>query len=82
MLFLRNDNGLLTYMRSRDPDRVIVAINNNDAIARWPVQLPVGTFPEGAMLADLLGQAPSVKVKGGKININLGPRSAAIFKAN
>src|SRR6185503_11742104 len=40
MQFLRDGEGLVTYLRSRDSERVIVAINNTDQKARWSVELP------------------------------------------
>lgn len=76
MQFLRDGNQM-TYLRSNNGDRVIVAINNADQATSWKVTLP-GSFPEGAKLLDLLSQS-SVTVKKGKLKIKLAARSAAIF---
>jgi neopullulanase len=78
--FLRDSEGLVTYLRSRDTERVIIAINNTDQKARWSVELPAGLYTENARLIDLLGQSKSLTVKRGKLNISLIPRSAAIYK--
>jgi neopullulanase len=80
MSFLHDDNRLVTYIRSRDTERVIVAINNTDEKARWTVELPSGTFAEGARLSDLLGKGARVTVKRGRLTFRLPPRSAAIYR--
>jgi neopullulanase len=82
MQFLRDSDGLVAYLRSRDAERVIVAINNKDEKANWTLDLPAGLFDENARFSDLLGRVKSVKVKRGKINIKLNARSAAIYRPN
>ncbi|MEW6730032.1 MAG: alpha-amylase family glycosyl hydrolase [Acidobacteriota bacterium] len=79
-LFLRDSNGLLTYLRTRDVGRVIVAINNNDLPAKWTVKLPAATFAEGTRLIDLLGHGVNVTVRQSKIRLSLPARSAAIYR--
>ncbi|MBL8151690.1 MAG: cyclomaltodextrinase N-terminal domain-containing protein [Blastocatellia bacterium] len=78
MTFLRDSDGIVTYLRSRDNEQVIVAINNTDQQAKWTVKL--AGVAEGAKLNDLLEQADPVTVKKGKLKLRLAPRSAAIYK--
>jgi hypothetical protein len=55
---------------------VIVAINNDDK----NIELSFATNQrEGIALHDRLGGARDVRVDGGKINLSLSKRSAAIF---
>lgn len=82
MKFLYDRQGLITYLRTRDNARAIVAINNTDDTAAWKVDLPQGIWADGTRLINQLDEKRSTVVKRGKIKIDLAPRQAAIFISN
>src|SRR5262249_55650741 len=82
MLFLHDKDGLIAYLRMREAERTIVAINNTDSAAELRVKLPTGLFAENARLVDQLGRSPTLRVKHDKLILRLAAQKAAIYKQN
>lgn len=81
MRFLLDNGGRLSYLRRRDGDVLLCAINNNATPASWTLTPPAGTWAENTVLIDLLGRAADLSVKQGQLTVSLPAQSAAIYHA-
>ncbi|MEZ5424806.1 MAG: alpha amylase N-terminal ig-like domain-containing protein [Pyrinomonadaceae bacterium] len=74
------DNDTYAFGRTDGTDKVIVALNNGATANNVTLQV-ASYFPNGTIVADLLGGARHT-ISGGNITFDLPPRSGAIIARN
>ena len=68
------------FARVTDGSRVVVVFNGAGASAELHVPLEASGIPNGTRLENLLGTTPAVEARQGALEIELPPRSAAIYR--
>jgi len=67
------------YARSHDGQVVVIVLNNANAAATVDAPVEAVRLEDGAVLADLLGAGPDVRVEGGRLRFVVAPRAGLVY---
>jgi len=69
------------FARLSTAGTALVLLNSAPGTQTFNLEAQLTTLPGGTVLGDRLGNAPEIRVEGGKLKVALVPRSSAIYIA-